>query len=91
MAKDKSQKSASLRIAFVIVCVSFLVLIVNENMTINKLKEEQAIYIERAEAIIQKFTPKVGLFETRKKAPHCCDVFKQIIYFIKSINVIPSK
>ena len=63
MAKDKSQKSASLRIAFVIVCVSFLVLIVNENMTINKLKEEQAIYIERAEAIDREIERVIAEFE----------------------------
>ena len=51
MAKDIGQKSASLRVAFVIVCLLFLALIINENMTINSLKEEEAEYIVKVEAV----------------------------------------
>lgn len=63
MANDKSQKSASLRIAFVIVCLSFLVLIVNENMTINELKAEEAVYIAKVEAIDREIERVIAEFE----------------------------
>ncbi|MBQ9921704.1 MAG: septum formation initiator family protein [Clostridia bacterium] len=63
MTKEKSQKSASLRIAFVIVCLSFLVLIVNENMTINELKKEQAVYMARVEAVDREIERVMAEFE----------------------------
>ena len=63
MAKEKNQKSMSLRIAFVIVCLSFLVLIVNENMTINELKKEEAVYIARVEAVDREIERVIAEFE----------------------------
>lgn len=42
MEKSVHQKSFSLRIAFVVVCLMFVILIINVNIEINSLKQDAA-------------------------------------------------
>ncbi|MBQ9941206.1 MAG: septum formation initiator family protein [Clostridia bacterium] len=59
----KTQKTASLRVAFAIVCLSFVFLIINENMTINALKKEKEEYVSRLEYINREIERVQAEFE----------------------------